>query len=296
MNLESFEAVAERLIAISIAKPLLPELFVPWATPLEDHHRLMPETLLSLQGDPLFDTLTERQKRELATAEIVQVMYSYAWSETLACLFFNRHLLDLQPTSAEYRFLLRELIEEFRHQEMFSKAISQLGGNALPPRWLHRVIGTITAKYLPADLLFMSVLGIELVTDAYGKALRESSEVYPVLSKISELHNIEEGRHIHYTELWLKRFTDNAGWFRRSAYSVVVCLNIYFMRTLYVRKEIFERLGVSNPERYAHAAYQGLRKKFAVYGLGRATQFIQSFNGFNWLTKAVWKQLLNAPL
>src|SRR5258707_688821 len=89
----SFESDVERLIAISITKPHLPETFVPWSTPLDENHKLMPESLLSLHGHELFDTLTKDQQRELARAEVVQVMHGYAWSEAMACLFFNRHLL-----------------------------------------------------------------------------------------------------------------------------------------------------------------------------------------------------------
>jgi len=293
---ETFESVAERLIAISITKPHLSETFVPWEMPLDAHHKLMPESLLSLYGHELFDTLTKGQQRELARAEVVQVMQSYAWSEAMACLFFNRHLLTLQTASVEHRFLLRELIEEFRHQEMFARAITTLNGRPLPQSRLHQIWGRITVEYFPADILFMSILGIELASDAYGKALQKSSDIYPVLAKVAELHSIEEGRHIVYTQWWLKRYTENAGWLRRSFYSLLVCMNIRFMRTLYVRKEIFERMGVTDPERYAAAAEKGLREKFGANALDEAIKFVQSFNGFNAITKIVWRRILNAAV
>ena len=101
------EATIERLIRISKEKPLLPEVFIPWHEQMLDEERFMPESLISLHGHPLWETLSAEQQRELGRHEIVQVMYSYAWSEGLACLFFNRHLLTLQPDSVEYRFLLR---------------------------------------------------------------------------------------------------------------------------------------------------------------------------------------------
>lgn len=293
-SIKSFDQEIERLIRISKENPLLPESYIPWATVLEDHFELMPHTLLSLHGHPLFNKISHDQKRELARAEIGQVMYSYAWSEGLACLFFFRHLVSLKDNvSAEYRYLLIEAYEECRHQQMFSMAIQKLEVKPLPPTSIHRLAAWFSTRFLPSDIMFMSVLAIELVTDVYGTALRQQTNIYPVLAKISQLHNIEEGRHIHFTELLLKRYTEKAGLIKRSIYSIVVCLNIYFMRTMYVRKEIFRNIGL-DPKVYYEPAYQGLRQKFSDHCLKRAIEFVDEWNGFNWFTRGIWKKLLKA--
>ncbi len=286
------EAV-ERLIRISKERPLLPEKFVPWHEDILESELFMPRHLVSLHGHPLWETLSAQQQRELGRHEVVQVMYSYAWSEGLACLFFNRHLLTLAPDSLEYRFLLRELIEEFRHQEMFSAVVTKMEGKPVSPSFWHRYFGKVTVRNFPPDFVFMSVLAVELMTDIYGLHIRRDKQVFNVLRKVSELHNIEEGRHIFYTKHWLERFTKNAGFLRRSFYSLVVLVNIYFMRTLYVKSEIFERIGVAQPRRYARAAAENLKLKLGQQCLGEATDFVNSFNGFNWLTRPVWRWVMN---
>ena len=100
----------------------------------------------------------------------------------------------------------------------------------------------------------MSVLSIELIADIYAKHIRRDTAVFSVMRKCSELHQIEESRHILYTEAWLEKFTRNAGFLKASYFSILVMLNIYFMRTLYVKKEFFVRLGVSDPEKFYQAA------------------------------------------
>ncbi|MBC7775022.1 MAG: diiron oxygenase [Phycisphaerae bacterium] len=290
------DATVERLIRISKEKPLLPEIFVPWHEQIREEDRFMPEHLISLQGHPLWDTLSPAQQRELGRHEVVQVMYSYAWSEGLACLFFNRHLLTLSPESVEYRFLLRELIEEFRHQEMFSAVVTKLEGKPVTPDFWHRFWGKWSVKNMPADCIFMSVLSVELMTDVYGKHIRRDERVSIILRKVSELHNIEEGRHIFYTKLWLERFTSKAGFFRRSWYSIIVLLNLYFMCTLYVKAEIFGRIGVQNPERYAQAASQNLKQKLGANCLEDAVEFVQGFQGFNWLTRPLWRWVMKVKV
>lgn len=287
------EEKIERLINISKTKPLLPEEYVPWEINPTDDYRYLPEKLVSLAGHPLYDTLSEKQKLELEKHEVVQSMYSYGWSEGLACLFFNRHLLTItDTTSVEYRFLLRELIEEFRHQNMFSDAIMKLGIKPIEPTRLHKFFGNITVKYMPSDLVFMSVLAVEEIADVYGRHLRQDTTIYPVLRKVSELHQIEEGRHIYYTKMWLDKFVSKAGFIKRSFYSLVFLFNIYFMRTLYVKKETFEKIGLENPAKYQKAAYNHFKGKFAEHCLKGPMEYVHEFNGFNFLTKALWRRIL----
>jgi hypothetical protein len=286
----------ERLIRISKEKPLLPETYIPWQTPVNEYERFMPESLVSLQGHPLWNTLTPDQQRELGRHEVVQVMYSYAWSEGLACLFFNRHLLTLSPDSVEYRFLIRELIEEFRHQEMFGQLVSTLHGKPVEPGFWHRFWGKYTVNRMPADIVFISVLAVELMTDIYGKHIRRDRQVGLILRKVSELHHIEEGRHIYYTKLWLERFTARAGFFRRSVYSLTVLLNLYFMCTLYVKPEIFQRIGVDHPQVYAREAARHLKQKLGTHCLEEAIEFVQGFQGFNWLTRPLWRWIMKVNI
>jgi len=293
---ENFEANVERMIQISKEKPLLPETFIPWADEPGPDTFFIPEKLVSLQGHELWSTLTKDQQIELGRLEVVQVMYSYAWSETLACYFFNRHLLTLNPDSVEYRFLIREITEEFRHQEMFGMAIRKLDRIPIMPNRAHKFFGNFTVKRLPPSMVFMSVLSVELMADIYAKHIRKDENVFSVMRKSSELHHIEEGRHIFYTEAWLEKFTQGAGFIKASAYSILVLLNIYFMRTLYVKKEFFVRLGVSDPDKYFKAALENYNGKFSQYALKATIEFVNTFNGFNWFTKPLWNWILKVKV
>src|SRR3569833_3070937 len=130
----------ERLIKISKERPLMPETYIPWQTEPADDDIFLPEVLTSLHGLDIYDTLSPAQKLELGRHELVQVIASYAWGECLFCLFMTRHLLTLPLDDVEHRFLLRELIEEFRHQEMFMRAISQIEGSPLPQTRIHKFV------------------------------------------------------------------------------------------------------------------------------------------------------------
>ena len=282
----------ERLIRISKENPLLPERFVPWDIPIGPDELYLPLTLVSLEGLPIYDTLTESQKRNLGRHEAVQAMYAYAWSEGLFCLFMNRYVLTLQPDNVEYRFLLRELIEEFRHQEMFAMAIKKLDGTPVKPTRIQNFIGLFTAKYFPADTLFMVSLALELIADQYGEHMRLDPATYVVLQKVSQLHNIEEARHILFTRNLLERYIVKAGFIKKTWYSLAVLMNIHFFQTMYVKREIFKRIGMKNADEVYHQACENYKTIFERTCLSSITEFVRGFGGYNWITKPVWKFVL----
>ena len=286
----------ERLIRISKERPLMPETYVPWQLEPVDGDIFLPEILTSLQGLEIYDTLTPEQKLELGRHELVQVIASYAWGECLFCLFMTRHILTLPLDDVEHRFLLRELIEEFRHQEMFGQAIAKLGGKPIKQTGIHKFLGEFSNKYLPADYLFMGSVSVELVTDIYGNHARKSPNIYPVLKKMFDLHNIEEARHILFTKSLLKTYAANAGYIKRTLYSYVILGNILFVRTMYVKKEIYERIGLENPDKLFKLAAKNFKQKFAQKCLDDIIEFVNEWKGFNLATRWAWRLLLGAKV
>jgi hypothetical protein len=275
----------ERLIKISRERPLMPETYIPWQLEPEADDIFLPEILTSLQGLDIYQTLTPTQKTELGRHELVQVIASYAWGELLFCLFMTRHMLTLPADGVEHQFLLREMIEELRHQEMFTQAIAKLGGKPLPQTKLHSWFGRFSNKYLPADYLFMGSVSVELVTDVYGNYARRAPNMYPVIKKMFDLHNIEEGRHILFTKSLLNDYAAKAGFIKRTLYSV---------RTMYVKREIYERIGLTNPDETYKAARKNFKQKFADKCLDDIIEFVHEWGGFNRLTRFAWRWVLGA--
>lgn len=286
----------ERLIKISREHPLMPETYIPWQLEPQPEDIFLPEILTSLHGLPIYSILTPAQKLELGRHELVQVISSYAWGECLFCVFMTRHLITLSQNNAEHQFLIRELIEELRHQEMFARMINQLGGQPIRQSGLHKFFGEFSNKYLPADYLFMGSVAVELVTDVYGNYARRSPNIYPALKKMFDLHNIEEGRHILFTKSLLKTYSAKAGFIKRTFYSYVILFNILFVRTMYVKREIYERIGMANPEEAYKQATKNFKQKFADKCLDDIIEFVDSWGGFNIATRWAWRWVLGAKV
>ena len=286
----------ERIIRISKEKPLMPETFVPWHTEFVDGNIYLPESIVSLAGLPIYESLTPWQKQELGRHEVVQAMYSYCWSEGLFCVFMNRFILNRNPDDIERQFLIRELIEEFRHQEMFAQTIDTLKGQPIKISKAQRNTAGFVAKFMPDSILFLMCLAVEMMADQYGELLRKNENTFPVLRKVSQLHNIEEARHILYTEAVLKRYTQNIGFMRRSYYSLLILGNLRFFQNVYVRSEIYERIGLKNPKQIRKQAFGNYQQKFADECLGSIKELVESFNGFNAITRPIWRWVLKVKI
>ena len=111
-----------------------------------------------------------------------------------------------------------------------------------------------------------------------------------------DLHNIEEGRHILFTKSLLKTYSGKAGYIKRTLYSYVILFNIFFVRTMYVKREIYERIGMENPEQAYKLASKNFKKKFSERCMDDIVEFVHEWKGFNNLTRWAWRWLLDAKV
>lgn len=289
-------AAVNRLTRISIENPLMPETFVPWESKPTEDECFLPEHLVSIHGLPIEQHLTRNQVLEIGRHECVQFMYSYAWSEALAVNFLSREVSRLNAGAAEIKFMHREIIEETRHQEMFSRGIDAIEGTPIRPTGHHFFWSKLSCQYLPSSLMFMVVISGELVADAIGRAVQKDKKVYLVLRKMAELHQIEEGRHIYFAKKYLEDYTRDASMLRRTIYCIVMAVHIHFMITMYVKEEIFRRVGVDQPRYVYQQARKNYREQFASNCLQSAIDFAKEFNGFNRVSRFFWKWILKADI
>ncbi len=282
----------ERLIKISIDKPLYPETFIPWAQDIGPDEWYMPERLISLYGLPVYDTLSPAQRRELSRLEVAQAMYTYCWSEGLFCIFMNRYIQDRPIADAERQFLLREIIEECRHQEMFARAIQRIDAQPIMPNRLVQRIAKWFAGHMSDAMLFVECVAIEMMADRYGEYIRQDITSYSVMRRVAQLHHIEEARHIIFTKAALRYYTKRIGFLRATWYSVCILITLRVFQNLYVRAEFFEQLGIPNPRQVRREALRQYQIRFAGDCLPSVLEFINSFGGFNSITRPLWRWIL----
>src|SRR4051812_38632046 len=102
----------DRLNSLSKTHAILPDEFVPWENEIREDEVYMPEYLFSLYGTALVEKLTKEQLLQLNRFEAAQVMATYAWSETIGCLMFNKMFVNVTATSPEGKYMVNMIIEE----------------------------------------------------------------------------------------------------------------------------------------------------------------------------------------
>jgi hypothetical protein len=68
------------------------------------------------------------------------------------------------------------------------------------------------------------------------------------------------------------------------------------MRSLYVKKEIFERIGCTNSQALYTKAFKNYKKKFGAHCLEDIKAFVKEINGFNWATRWAWRKFLKTAV
>jgi hypothetical protein len=97
-----------------------------------------------------------------------------------------------------------------------------------------------------------------------------------------------------FTKSLLKTYAAKAGYIKRTLYSYVILGNILFVRTMYVKREIYERIGMDNPDKVFKIASKNFKQKFAEKCLGDIIDFVNEWRGFNQATRWAWRWFLGA--
>ena len=123
----------------------------------------------------------------------------------------SRGLLRFAATqphgSLEYRFAYHEVIEEAHHSLMFQEFVNRSG---MPVPIVDDDFINATAQVAEygttfPELLFIYALGGEDPIDhAQREGYRQGTERHPLIQRISQIHIVEEARHVAFARAYLR--------------------------------------------------------------------------------------------
>ncbi len=197
--------IAQRLLRASAQKSFDPEVDVDWKQPLVDDMFYMPEHRVSLYGTPLWAQMTHEQRVALSRHEIASTASVGIWFELILLQLLARHVYDLPATSDHVRYALVEIGDECRHSVMFSRMIEKLGCPAYGPGPLAHTLGRVLKTTASGPEVFAAILIAEEILDAFQRELMIDERVQPLVRRVSQIHVIEEARHVRYAQEELAR-------------------------------------------------------------------------------------------
>ena len=186
----------------------------------------------------------------------------------------KRGLLTFAETLAndapEFRYVYHEIAEETQHSMMFQEFVSRTGlrVHGMPPALLFfaRSIPSLARRF--PELFFVFVLGGEEPIDQMQRrALRERQWRHPLAQRISQIHVIEEARHMSFARAYLVRHAPRLGWFGRNLLALrsplilgnmvnlMLTPSPHFARRYQIPKNVLRQAYRDNP------VFQGLRRE-----------------------------------
>jgi hypothetical protein len=180
--------------------------------------------------------------------------------------------------SAEFRYLYHEVIEEAQHSLMFQEFVNRTGldVDGLPAyaRFFARGLPRLASRF--PELFFIFVLGGEDPIDHVqrGELHRGDRWAHPLVRRISQIHVIEEARHLSFARAYLRRNVPKLGFVKRQLLRLRTPLILGNMAGLMMQPsaQVVREYGI--PREVLREAYRGNRiyakARFDALGKTRA--------------------------
>jgi hypothetical protein len=152
--------------------------------------------------------LPEATRREIGLSSAARFMFVGSIFEAVLSRGLLLFANSREPGSPEYRYAYHEVIEESHHSLMFREFVQRAGAQvqALPPNLAAGADNVVQFGRDFPELLFMFALGGEDPIDyAQRRALKDTSNMHPLVERISRIHVTEEARHVSFARAYLRR-------------------------------------------------------------------------------------------
>ncbi len=247
------EDIAERLLRSSAKASYDPMTEIDWDTPVDRDRYAMPPHRVSLYGTPLWDQLSEAQRKELSRQEIASIAGIGIWFETILMQMLARHAYDADPTTSHVQYAYTEIADECRHSVMFAHFMRKMGAPYYRLDPVGRVLGRWFKATSNGPLTFSAALFVEELLDQMQREAMANEEIEPLTRAVARLHVTEEARHMRYAREELIRDWPRRGPITRAYSRIVLALVAYHATERLVSKDCYARVGL-DPKQARRAA------------------------------------------
>jgi len=192
-----------------------------------------------------------------------------------------------------YNFILREQIEEYRHQDMFERSLCFLKSKHLEISNFWKFTMKLEALLIPKNYFFILQVVIEIISwDFWNKCIK-NKEVFNLIRDISQIHEIEEARHIEFAKIFLDYAFKDSWFFSRTLCGWFVLFDILFINTQYIKMENFKNLWVDNyKELYKISKNNWKKNKLKNFSSNRGLDFLNRYSFITWSNRWAFKWFL----
>jgi hypothetical protein len=284
------EATAERLLRSSLDHSYEPSIDIDWDAPLLAGAWGLPEHRVSLYGTQLWEGLGEEQRRTLSVHELCSIARIGLWFEMILMQMLLRYSYDRDPRRRHIQYALVEIADECRHSVMFARTAEKLGVPSYQPPPAILRLGKMFAAKGDGASAYAAILVAEEILDIFQRDLMKDERVQPLTRATSQIHVVEEARHMRFArEEIARRAPELSGWQRRKHRTIVASVAAIVADNL-VQPGVYAAVGL-DPEEAKTAAranehYAGKLRDAA----GGLTRFLREVGLIGGPSELLWKR------
>jgi hypothetical protein len=251
--LDTVRKTANRLLGSTSRNSYDPEIDIDWDASVEASMRFMPYHRVSLYGTPLWDRMSEPQRRDLSRLELAGLASTGLWFELILIEMLARWAYQRDPQDPRTQYALAEIGDETRHILMFAKFIAHVGAPTYRPSWLVRQLARVYKATAAGPALFAPTLVAEEVTDRFQRETVNDEAVHPVVRMVNRIHVVEEARHVRFARAELARQMADTGPVAKVISNLVSALAASLIISSLVSPDVYQDIGL-DPDEAARAA------------------------------------------
>ena len=208
MQIRDVEQVADKLSRGSKKLSYDVHKRFAWPERLDASQWLMSPEYVSLYGTPLWDAMSEAQRRTLAFYECAGFFSMILHGERPLLEGMSHRLYTLEKNMTVTEYMHHFLDEENKHMIMFSAFLRRYFGKVYPEKKVPYARALASGE---EDIAFFAkVLVVEELSDVYNVALAADERLAPIVREINHTHHVDEARHIYFGRVYLKQLWDRA--------------------------------------------------------------------------------------
>ncbi|RZU31574.1 AurF N-oxygenase family protein [Blastococcus saxobsidens] len=249
------QALSTRLLGSAAKKSYDPVVDIDWSAPVpEDLYGLSPEWS-TLYGTPLWDRLDHSERVTLTIHEYCSISGIGIWFEHLLMQLVLRDIYGDDPAQPHVQWALTEIADECRHSVMFARTAQTFGAPSYGPPPALLKLGKAYAARADGPAAYAAILVAEEILDIFQRDLMKDERVQPLTRATSQIHVVEEARHMRFArEEVARRTPELSSWQLRKHRTLVAACAAIVAENL-VQPQVYAAVGLDPEE--ARAAARG---------------------------------------
>jgi len=232
-----------------------------WSIDVDPESELVPDLGIGIYGTPMWEKLTEREKRKLRHEAITWQLCQFLHGEQGA-LLATAQIVDSVPWYEAKQYGATQVMDEARHVEVYRRFVQEKLQHEYP---VNAELKKLLDQILGDSRWDMKFLGMQIIVEGLALAafgtIRDTAQ-NPLLRDLTAAVMEDESRHVAFGVLSLREFCENLSERERIEREEFVYEACVLMRDRISNREVWESMGLDADACIAASDESDLAKQF----------------------------------